>query len=89
MFQGGTSTGRGVRDTCAVTRALPELLGAGAVGTLRLDSCDVTEKWATTFRGLAAYTVPKIDVLVSASIRSLVTAPAGVALSGLAVAERR
>ena len=70
--QGGTSTGRGVRDTCAVTGALPELLGAD-----RVDACDVTEKWATSFRGLATYTVPKIDVLVSASMRSILTTPGG------------
>ena len=80
-LQGGTSTGRGVRDTCNVTRALPELLG-----TARVDSCDVTENWATSFRGLASYTLPKIDVLVSASIRSLVTPPGGSASNGLSLA---
>jgi carboxypeptidase family protein len=85
-LQGGTSTGRGVRDTCDLTRALPELLGTGAVGTARVDSCDVTEEWATTFRGLASYTLPKIDVLVSASMRSLVTAPGGSASNGLSLA---
>jgi hypothetical protein len=80
-LQGGTSTGRGVRDTCNVTRALPELLG-----TARVDSCDVTENWATSFRGLASYTVPKIDVLVSGSFRSLVTPPGGSASNGLSLA---
>jgi hypothetical protein len=79
--QGGTSTGRGVRDTCTVTRALPELLGSA-----RVDSCDVTEKLTTTFRGLASYTVPKVDVLVSASMRSLETAPGGSASNGLSLA---
>jgi hypothetical protein len=80
--QGGTSTGRAVRNNCDVTRALPELLG-----TARVDSCDVTEKWATSFRGLASYTVPKIDVLVSASMRSLETSPGGgVATNGLSLA---
>ena len=80
--QGGTSTGRGVRDNCAVTRALPELLGSA-----RVDSCDVTEAWATSFRGLAAYTVPKIDLLVSASVRSISTTPGGgVATNGLSLA---
>jgi hypothetical protein len=79
--QGGTSTGRGVRNNCNVTRALPELLG-----TSRVDSCDVTEDWATSFRGLASYTLPKIDVLVSASMRSLVTAPGGTASNGLSLA---
>ena len=70
--QGGTSTGRGVRNFCDVTRALPELLGSD-----RVDACDVTEHWATSFRGLAVYTVPKVDVLVSASMRSIVTTPGG------------
>jgi hypothetical protein len=80
--QGGTSTGRGVRNNCAVTAALPELLGSG-----RVDSCDVTEKWTTSFRGLASYTVPKIGVLVSTSMRSIETTPgAGVATNGLSLA---
>src|SRR4029077_5326277 len=80
--QGGTSTGRAVRNTCDLYKALPELLG-----TARVDSCDVREKWATSFRGLASYTVPKIDVLVSASMRSLETAPGGgVATNGLSLA---
>jgi hypothetical protein len=42
-----------------------------------MDACHVDEKWATSFRGLASYTVPKADVLVSASMRSLVTTPGG------------
>jgi hypothetical protein len=82
MVQGGTSTGRAVRNNCNVTRALPELLG-----TARVDSCDVTENWATSFRGNASYTVPRVDVLVSASIRSLETTPGGgVATNGLSLA---
>jgi hypothetical protein len=80
--QGGTSTGRAVRDNCSVTKALPELLGSS-----RVDSCDVTEAWATSFRGLASYTVPKVDVLVSASMRSLLTTPGGgVATNGASLA---
>ena len=82
QLQAGTSTGRGVRDICNVTRALPELLGSS-----RVDSCDVTEKWSTSFRGLASYTLPKVDVLVSASMRSLETTPGGgVATNGLSLA---
>jgi hypothetical protein len=62
--------------------ALPELLG-----TARVDSCDVREKWATSLRGLASYTIPKIDVLLSASMRSLETTPGGgVATNGLSLA---
>ncbi len=82
MVQGGTSTGRAVRNNCAVTQALPELLG-----TARVDSCDVTEKWATSFKGLASYTLPKVAVLVSASMRSIETTPGGgVATNGLSLA---
>jgi hypothetical protein len=81
-IQGGTSTGRAVRDNCAVTQALPELLG-----TARVDSCDVTEQWTTAFRGLASYTLPKIGVLISASMRSIETTPGGgVASSGISLA---
>ncbi len=43
----------------------------------QLASCHVDEPWATSFRGLAAYTVPKIDVLVSANIRSVPNANIG------------
>jgi hypothetical protein len=82
MIQGGTSTGRAVRDNCDVTQALPELLG-----TARVDSCDVTEQWTTAFRGLASYTLPKIGVLISASMRSIeVTPGGGVATSGISLA---
>ncbi|MEP7305822.1 MAG: TonB-dependent receptor [Acidobacteriota bacterium] len=80
--QGGTSTGRAVRNNCDVTKALPELLG-----TARVDSCAVTEKWSTSFKGLASYTLPKVGVLVSASMRSLEVAPGGgVATNGLSLA---
>jgi hypothetical protein len=75
-FQAGTSTGRGVQDACALDAALPELLVVLGVNQ-QLQSCHVDEPWATSFRGLAAYTVPKIDVLVSANIRSVPNANIG------------
>ena len=68
VFQGGTSTGRGIRDNCEVTAKLPELLLV--LGTWqRPDSCRVEEPWLTQFRGLTAYTIPKIDLAVSASFQ--------------------
>jgi hypothetical protein len=77
-LQGGGSTGRGVRNTCALWRARPQLQGSD-----RADACDVTEPWMTAIRGLASYTVPKIDVLTSATLRSVkVTASGNVASSG-------
>jgi hypothetical protein len=72
-FQGGTSTGRGVRDYCAVTAKLPELyVTTGAVLlNQQVGACAVTEPWLTTFRSSVTYTIPKVDVLVSGSIRSI------------------
>ena len=68
-FQGGTSTGRGVRDQCEIWAALPELF-APFTGTIQQQAaCKRVEKWLTQFRGLATYTIPKIDVLVSAVLQ--------------------
>jgi carboxypeptidase family protein len=64
-LQGGFSTGGGVRDICEITAKLPELLGTQQVG-----SCKVNEVWLWNWRGLANYIVPKIDVQVSAILRS-------------------
>ena len=71
-FQGGASTGRGVRDYCAITDALPELfVTVGSVlANAQTAACAVTEPWLTTFRGSVTYTIPKIDVLLAGSMRS-------------------
>jgi hypothetical protein len=60
-FSGGTSTGRSVTDDCATT--------------VLIDSpdprnCRDVEPFQTTFRGLTSYSIPKIDVLVSGTVRS-------------------
>jgi hypothetical protein len=67
-LQMGTVTGRGVRDTCALWRARPQFQGSDSA-----DSCSVTEPWLTSVRGLASYRVPKVDVQVSTTIRSIRT----------------
>jgi hypothetical protein len=71
-IQGGTSTGRGVRDYCAVMQKLPETyVTAGSVlANQQVGACAATEPWLTTVRGLVSYTIPKIDVLLSSSFRS-------------------
>jgi hypothetical protein len=74
QFQGGTSTGRGVRDTCDTSRNLPEtILGTGTATSqlTQASACHVTEPVMTSLRGSVAYTIPRIDVLVSAQVRSL------------------
>jgi hypothetical protein len=72
FLQMGSSTGRGVRDFCAVASKLPELYTT--VGSIlanqQLNQCATTEDWLTSLRGLASYTVPKIDILVSGTFRS-------------------
>jgi hypothetical protein len=72
VLQGGTSTGRGVRDNCEVVAALPETLFVAAPGNTRWEqpaSCHVVEPFLTQFRGLASYVIPKIDVQVSTGIQ--------------------
>ena len=76
-LQGGTNTGRGVRNTCEVAEQVPEaVLAITLFGTTiqPANSCDVSEPWITTVRGLATYTIPKVDVLVSAIVRFQTTA---------------
>jgi hypothetical protein len=68
-LQLGTSTGRGVRNTCALWEARPQLSISGTTAQ-RLDGCDVSEPWLTAVRGLASYSIPRIDVLASTTIRS-------------------
>jgi hypothetical protein len=70
--QGGTSTGRRLSDACALKAVLPEQ-GEGergentsiAGGSLTNPYCRVEEPYQTHFRGLATYTIPKIEVQVS------------------------
>jgi hypothetical protein len=61
-FQGGTSTGRGVWDTCATVVKYNS-------GDPR--GCHVDETLLTSFRGSVSYLVPKVDVQVGASMRSI------------------
>jgi hypothetical protein len=82
--QGGTSSGRRLRDNCAVRAALPETYSwasTAAVQTTRVTTstgalanpyCRTVEPfWTqTSFRGLATYVVPKIDLQVSGTWRS-------------------
>jgi len=75
--QAGTTTGRGVVNTCALYAALPEadvpVLGINQA----ISTCAIAEPFLTTFRALASYTIPKVEVLVSASLRSVPNADIG------------
>jgi len=63
-FQGGTSTGRSTTDNCEIKRQLPEIAPLNPY-------CHVEPPFQTQVKGLASYTVPKIDVQASAAFQSL------------------
>jgi hypothetical protein len=80
FIQAGTTTGRQTNDTCELTA----IIGAG-VGALTPPpvgqptpvadnpdprNCRSVDPWETTLRGSASWTVPKVDVLISATMRS-------------------
>jgi hypothetical protein len=81
----GTSSGRGVRNTCALWRARPQLQITNNISS-PADACDVTEPWITSFRGLASYRIPRVEVLVSTSIRSTRTVASENASNGSSLA---
>jgi len=80
-FQAGLSTGHSTADNCAIVAQLPEALTFGSVnaagpanapGTqLAQQFCHEAEPWLTTFKAFESYTIPKIDVQVAATFRSL------------------
>lgn len=62
-FQGGLNSGKTVLDTCKVRAQLPE--------TAVVDPyCKNDPGLVTRVTGLATYTIPKVDVLVSGTFRS-------------------
>jgi hypothetical protein len=64
---GGTTTGRAVRDLCNVQVDGPNVQQHEGVAP----QCNPHTRWDTNVRGTAAYTIPKIDVLVSTVFRWL------------------
>jgi hypothetical protein len=74
MFQVGTSTGRSTDDRCDATTTVdspgPRDMNTSSALNWPGASCIDADPWETTLRGLASYTIPKIDVLVSATLRS-------------------
>jgi hypothetical protein len=83
-LQAGTSTGRGVNDTCAELMSrfgaamTPTIGTAPSIGIIGgQSSCNAQEPWLTSARGLLSYTVPKVDVLISGLFRSQPNAQPG------------
>jgi hypothetical protein len=61
--QGGLNSGKTVTDSCEIQAALPETAPTDPY-------CHRDPGFVTRLSGLAAYTVPKIDVLLSGTFRS-------------------
>jgi hypothetical protein len=84
-LQGGTSSGNVIEDSCGVVNNHPEyyIFGPwggtggfldtflGGVGQWPQQFCHRESGWQTNLKGLATYNVPRIDVLVSGTFRSL------------------
>jgi hypothetical protein len=62
-IQGGFSTGQTVTENCEITARLPEIAPVNPY-------CHVAAGFLTQFRGLGSYTMPKVDVRVSATFQS-------------------
>jgi hypothetical protein len=70
-IQIGTSTGRKIIDRCDTITKVDQPTIAPVLGALQqTTSCFSKEPYQTTLRGLASYTVPKIDVRLSGTFRS-------------------
>ena len=74
--QGGLSTGRVLEDNCDIVAKLPEILVPG-MGTLlafeALQSqqfCHRQTPFLTQLKGLASYTIPRIDMQISGTFQS-------------------
>ena len=64
-LQGGTSTGRTTTNSCAIRAAVPESAPTNPF-------CATNSGWLTDIKGFATYTIPKVEVLVSATFQSVV-----------------
>jgi hypothetical protein len=79
IVQGGVGTGRVVTNDCDIVEKLPETLHQfvnnntrnGLFAARPLERCEQNNGWRTQIQGLAAYTIPKIDVQVSGTFQNL------------------
>ena len=63
VLQGGFNTAKSHADSCGLRSVIPESAATNPW-------CDTTTAWQTRFTALGTYTVPRIDVLVAATMRS-------------------
>jgi len=73
QFQGGVNTGKTVQDNCAVRAVVPELTTAAGVSPAVNPGnpyCHSDPGFITKATAFGSYTLPKVDVLVSGTLRS-------------------
>jgi hypothetical protein len=72
VFQGGINTGKTVQDSCDVRAQVPELTGGGTSPNVNVGTpwCHNDPGFITKVTALGSYTVPKVDVMVSGTLRS-------------------
>jgi hypothetical protein len=78
QFQAGINAGKTVQDNCAVREKVPELTtGAGTSPAVNVGNpyCHSDPGVITKMTALGAYTVPRVEVLVSGTFRSDQGAP--------------
>jgi hypothetical protein len=63
MLQGGINSGVQQNNSCAIREVLPETNATNPW-------CDTTTVWITRLTALGSYTIPKVDVQVSGTLRS-------------------
>jgi hypothetical protein len=63
IVQGGLNSGLSTTDSCEVREALPESAATNPY-------CDTSSGWVTRVTALASYTIPKVDVQISGTLRS-------------------
>jgi hypothetical protein len=86
LLQGGLGTGRQVTNNCDVVDDLPEMLHtffgdpnrAFFFAATPREFCEANNGFRTSVQGLAAYTIPKVDVQISGTFQNL---PGGVVQS--------
>ncbi|HKE87327.1 MAG TPA: carboxypeptidase regulatory-like domain-containing protein, partial [Vicinamibacterales bacterium] len=73
QFQGGINTGKTVQDNCAVRAQVPELTTVAGVSPAVNPGnpyCHADPGFITKATALGSYTLPKVDVLISGTLRS-------------------
>jgi hypothetical protein len=79
LLQGGVGTGRQKLNDCDIVDELPEMLHTFFGDPTRFfffaarprEFCEQNNGWRTSLQGLAAYTIPKVDVQISGTFQNL------------------